>query len=72
MNNWAQISKNSRKHGDFAGRSSKEQDAYFEFFSDSDFDFGKLRRRITTLRKWVGRGYVALKSIHIASRHRET
>ena len=33
MANWANISRNAKIHGDFAGRAQAEQDAYFEFFA---------------------------------------
>lgn len=33
MANWANISRNAKAHGDFAGRSKEEQDVYFEFFA---------------------------------------
>mgnify|MGYP001801667960 FL=1 len=36
MANWANISRNAKTHGDFAGRSKAEQDAYFEFFAGSE------------------------------------
>ncbi len=36
MANWANISRNAKAHGDFAGRSKAEQDAYFEFFAGSE------------------------------------
>ncbi|MCR9055873.1 MAG: hypothetical protein NXI02_00925 [Rhodobacteraceae bacterium] len=33
MADWADISRSAKKHGDFAGRTKSEQDAYFEFFA---------------------------------------
>lgn len=36
MANWTGISRNSRKHGHFAGQSEREQDAYFDFFAGQD------------------------------------
>lgn len=36
MANWANISRNAKTHGDFAGRTTAEQDAYFEFFAGSE------------------------------------
>lgn len=36
MANWIDISRNAKTHGDFAGRSYAEQDAYFEFFAGSE------------------------------------
>lgn len=36
MTNWATLQKTSRRHGDFAGRSDAEQDAYFAAFAGSD------------------------------------
>lgn len=33
MSDWTQISTNRRRTGGFAGRSAREQDAYFEFFA---------------------------------------
>lgn len=35
MADWADISRNAKKHGDFAGRTRSEQEAYFEFFAGS-------------------------------------
>lgn len=36
MTHWITISRNAARHGDFAGRSQREQDAYFEFFAGAD------------------------------------
>ncbi len=36
MANWANISQNAQKYGDFAGRTISEQEAYFEFFGGAD------------------------------------
>ena len=36
MADWANISRNAKIHGDFAGRRKEEQDAYFEFFAGSE------------------------------------
>ena len=36
MADWANITRNAKIHGDFAGRSTREQDAYFEFFAGSE------------------------------------
>lgn len=36
MADWANISRNAKTHGDFAGRRTPEQDAYFEFFAGSE------------------------------------
>lgn len=36
MPDWEDISRNAKSHGDFAGRTSAEQDAYFEFFAGSE------------------------------------
>ncbi len=33
MENWAHIARNAKTHGDFAGRATADQDAYFEFFA---------------------------------------
>ena len=33
MANWDNISRNAKTHGDFAGRTHAEQDAYFIFFA---------------------------------------
>lgn len=33
MANWERISRNAKTHGDFAGRTQAEQDAYFAFFA---------------------------------------
>lgn len=36
MANWANIARNAKAHGDFAGRTQAEQDAYFEFFAGAE------------------------------------
>jgi len=36
MADWADISRNAKKHGDFAGRTISEQEAYFDFFVGSE------------------------------------
>lgn len=36
MTDWTQITRNARTHGDFAGRSIAEQDAFFAFFAGPD------------------------------------
>ena len=36
MAQWTDVSRNLRKHGDFAGRSQREQDAYFAFFAGGE------------------------------------
>ena len=43
MADWADISYNAKKHGDFAGRSKTEQDAYFEFFASTQREAFSLR-----------------------------
>lgn len=49
MANWVNISRNAKAHGDFAGRSKAEQDAYFEFFAGSEPS--TLRSIITSARR---------------------
>ena len=36
MANWTDITRNLNTHGNFAGKSAVEQDAYFDFFAGSD------------------------------------
>lgn len=36
MANWANISSNAKTHGDFAGRTTAEQNTYFDFFRGSE------------------------------------
>ena len=36
MTNWENILHHAKSHGDFAGRSQAEQDAYFEFFAGTE------------------------------------
>jgi len=37
MADWTDIYRNSKRHGDFAGRNEAEQDAYFEFFAGPQY-----------------------------------
>ena len=41
MATWTDMSRNSKKHGDFAGRCKVEQDAYFEFFASTETSLHK-------------------------------
>ena len=36
MTNWENILQQAKSHGNFAGRSQAEQDAYFEFFAGAE------------------------------------
>ena len=43
MTNWENILQHAKSHGDFAGRSQAEQDAYYEFFAGAEIgSFGAL------------------------------
>ena len=43
MTNWENILQQAKSHGDFAGRSQAEQDAYYEFFAGAEIgSFGAL------------------------------
>lgn len=44
MATWTDMSRNSKKHGSFAGRSKIEQDAYFEFFAGTEISLYKVIR----------------------------
>ena len=44
MATWIDMSRNSKKHGNFAGRSKVEQDAYFEFFAGTEISLYKTIR----------------------------
>ena len=50
MANWANISRNAKTHGDFAGRTEAEQDAYFNFFAGPEsHEKGAVRMKVREL-----------------------
>ena len=49
MADWADISRNARSHGHFAGCSETEQDAYFEFFAGPDQSWAERVRRTVSI-----------------------
>ena len=50
MTDWTEITRNARTSGDFAGRSTAEQDAYFAAFAD---DGPRLSDRARHLWSWT-------------------
>ena len=57
MTNWANISRNAKTHGDFAGRTQAEQDAYFVFFAGPEphkqrATRSKVRKLIASTQNW--------------------
>lgn len=57
MANWANISRNAKTHGDFAGRTQAEQDAYFIFFAGPEPQkqraiSSKVRRFFASAQTW--------------------
>lgn len=45
MTNWESIQRNCRKHGDFAGRITTEQDAFYAFFAQCELRGPKVNLR---------------------------
>ncbi|KPA21643.1 hypothetical protein shim_23500 [Shimia sp. SK013] len=60
MANWVTISRNAKTHGHFAGRTTAEQDAYFEFFGGSD------RSGLKVIFLTVGRVFTKVRNVYSA------
>lgn len=76
MANWANISRNAKTHGDFAGRTTAEQDVYYEFFAGSEpngdkaifMNVGRVLAKVQSIRaarglRWPFAGVASSESI---------